>query len=248
VANANRLLWSFPPEIRDRLLHRMQTVRLEQHEVLQRPNTLIEYVYFPLDCLISITVTMRNGDTSDAGLVGSREMVGINAFMGGAESTQTTYVAQVPGAAIRIAAEPLVQEFNRSQPLRDVLLRYTQAYLAQLSQNVACNRQHRIEERLARWLLESRDRLQSDELELTHELLSQMLGVRRAGVSESLAALADQGLLHPGRGTVSILDQERLQGASCECYEVLRDEYDRLLGNRASPGMAKHEARLTKSE
>lgn len=225
----NRLLAAFPAEILERLKPQMREVTLAHGQVLHRPNETIKTVYFPLTCLISVTVTMLNGNTSEAGIVGSREMVGLNAFMGGRETNQTEYVAQVPGQAIRMPADLLLAEFDRSKSLRDVMLRYTQAYIAQLSQNVACNRQHNINERLARWFLESRDRLQSDEVGLTHEFISQMLGVRRAGVTEALQALEDQDVLDRSRKSIKLIDVEGLLAISCECYQVIRDEYDRLL-------------------
>jgi CRP-like cAMP-binding protein len=231
-APENRLLAVFPRDIHQRLGTRMRTVDLPHGQVLQRPGETIERVYFPLTCLISITVTMTDGATSEAGIVGNREMVGVNAFMGGRETTQTEYVAQVPGLAVLVPAEPLLAEFDRNKPLRDVMLRYTQAYIAQLSQNVACNRQHDIRQRLARWLLECRDRIQSDDFRLTHEFISQMLGVRRAGISEAASALQKDGLIEYGQKAIRITDAERLKEGSCECYGVLRDEYNRLLGVR----------------
>jgi CRP-like cAMP-binding protein len=215
-------------------------VELPHGQILHRPGQAIRDVYFPLDCLISVTVTMQEGRTSEAGVVGSREMVGVNAFMGGSETNQTEYVCQVPGTAVRMVAEPLLGEFDRVKAVRDVMLRYTQAYIAQLSQNVACNRLHPIEQRLARWLLESRDRLRSDDLSLSQEFIGQMLGVRRVGVTETAGKLRGQGLIEYGRKKLRIIDSEGLERASCECYRVIREEYDRLLepmlkqaGNRA---------------
>jgi CRP-like cAMP-binding protein len=160
--------------------------------------------------------------------------------MGGSETNQTEYVCQVPGTAVRMVAEPLLGEFDRVKAVRDVMLRYTQAYIAQLSQNVACNRLHPLEQRLARWLLESRDRLRSDDLSLSQEFIGQMLGVRRVGVTETAGKLRGQGLIEYGRKKLRIIDSEGLERASCECYRVIREEYDRLLepmlkqaGNRA---------------
>jgi CRP-like cAMP-binding protein len=157
-------------------------------------------------------------------------MVGINAFMGGRETNQTEYVCQVPGSAMRVEAELLLPEFDRNKAVRDVLLRYTQAYIAQLSQNVACNRLHTIEQRLARWMPECRDRLQNDDLHLTHEFISQMLGVRRAGVTEVAGELQKRGVIEYGRKKLQVVDAVGLQKVSCECFRVIRDEYDRLLG------------------
>ncbi len=208
----------------------MRTVDLTHGQILHRPNQAIDTVFFPLDCLISITVALAEGRTVEAGAVGSREMVGVNAVMGGRETNQTEYVCQVAGAAVRMAAEPLLDEFDRVKGVRDVLLRFVQAYLAQLSQNVACNRVHTVEQRLARWLLEARDRVGPDGLGVSHEFVAQMLGVRRAGVTEAAATLQGRGLIECGRLTLRVTDPAGLGRVACECFGVLRDEYDRLLG------------------
>jgi CRP-like cAMP-binding protein len=229
MAAHNVLLDAIPPDVRMDLDPFMETIELPRGQILHRPGQPIQDVYFPLDAMISVTVTMRDGRTTEVGAIGNREMVGVNAFMGGRETTQTEYVVQIPGTAKQLPADPLLQEFNHCKPLRDVMLRYTQAFIAQLSQNVACNRMHTIEQRLARWLLECRDRLQSENLSLTHEFIAQMLGVRRAGVSEAAAKFQERGLIEYGRKTARILDSPGLEAASCECFEVLRDEYDRLL-------------------
>lgn len=228
----NLLLAALPRDTVDRFRRHMRTVDLAHGQVLHRANQEITDVYFPLNCMISVTITMAEGRTAEAGAVGNREMVGINAFMGGRETNQTEYVAQIAGSAITMPTKPLLEEFDRVKAVRDVLLRYTQAYIAHLSQNVGCNRLHQIERRLARWLLECRERLRSDDLAITHEFLAEMLGVRRAGVSESVGKLEDQGLIRGGRKRVRIVDVQGLKAASCECYQLLRDEYDRLLGLR----------------
>ena len=230
MAAQNLLLTALPSEVRERLAKRWQIVDLKRSDVLHRPGQEIEHVYFPLDCLISITVTMNQARTVEAGIVGSREMVGLNAFMGGRETNQTEYVCQSPGTAIRVAAEPFLVEFNSVKDVRDVMLRFTQAYIAQLSQNVACNRAHSIEQRLARWMLECRDRLKTDDLSMTHEFISEMLGVRRAGISESMAALQRRNLIMSSRGTLRVTDGAGLEAASFECFRVILEEYDRLLG------------------
>jgi CRP-like cAMP-binding protein len=230
VLATNQLLAALPAETLGRWQRYLKTVTLAHGQVLHRAGQAITDVYFPLDCMISVTVTTGEGRTAEAGAVGSREMVGINAFMGGWETNQTEYVAQIAGRAVVMPAQPLLDEFDRVKAVRDVLLRYTQAYIAHLSQNVACNRLHLIDQRLARWLMECRDRLGSDDLAITHEFLAEMLGVRRAGVSETAGRLQDQGLIRTGRKRVRILDPEGLERASCECYRVTRAEYDRLLG------------------
>ena len=230
----NRLLHAIPRDVYDRLSVRMRTVDLSQGQVLQRPGDTIERVYFPLTCLISITVTMNDGETTEAGMVGNREMVGVNAFMGGKELTRTEYITQAAGRAVVLPADALLEQFDNSKPLRDVLLKFTQAYIAQLSQNVACIRQHGIKERLARWLLECRDRVQTDDSSITHEFISQLLGVRRAGISEAAAGLHAAGMIEYGQGAIRIANAEALRGVSCECFGALREEYDRLLGRPPS--------------
>jgi len=153
--------------------------------------------------------------------------------MGGWETTQTRYIVQVSGNALMIEAEPLRAVFNEYASARSVLLRYTQAMIAYISQNAACNQLHRVEQRYARWLLEVRDRIDSDELDITQEFVAQMLGIRRAGVSEAASACRDRGLVEFSRGHTTILDVAGLSQVSCECYSMLRAEYDRLLGPRS---------------
>jgi CRP-like cAMP-binding protein len=232
IKKHNRLLDALPGDIFERLLTRFQSVTLTRGTVLHRPGDVIEHLYFPLDCIISITVTMAEGKTIETAAVGNREVVGINAFMGGSETTQTEYVVQVDGTALRIQAEPLLRAFDENKAVRDVLLKYTQALVAQVSQNTGCNRVHGMERRYARWLLEVLDRVGSDDLKLPQEFVADMLGVRRPTVSVAATALQEKRLIRIGRGRTCIIDVDRLKGASCECYEVLQSEYDRLLGRR----------------
>ncbi|MEJ6479823.1 Crp/Fnr family transcriptional regulator [Nostoc punctiforme UO1] len=229
MTTENLLLTALPPDLYKQLKKNMEQIELSYGEILNRPGETIEEVYFPLTCLISVTITMMDGMTVEAGVVGSREMVGINAFMGGRETTQTEYIVQVPGKAVRMEADLLLHEFDTNKSLRDVMLKYTQAYMAQISQNVACNRLHTIEQRMARWLLESSDRLNSDQLFLSHEFLSHMLGVRRASISETASHLQDKGLIQYSRNQIKTIDRQGLEETSCECYGVIKQEYDRLL-------------------
>jgi CRP-like cAMP-binding protein len=230
MATENLLLTALPGEVVERLTRYMRTVDLKQGVVLHRPGQAIRTLYFPLGCLISVTVTMNEARTAEAGIVGSREMVGVNAFMGGRETNQTEYVCQSPGTAVKVEAAPFLEEFDQVKAVRDVMLRFTQAYIAQLSQNVACNRLHTIKQRLARWMLECRDRLKSDDLTLTHENISQMLGVRRSGITETAAELQDLGIIDHSRKRLRVVDPTKLEKVSCECFSVIREEYDRLLG------------------
>jgi CRP-like cAMP-binding protein len=226
----NLLLVALPVQVRERLATHMRIVELKEGEVLHRAGEAIRNVYFPLDCLITITVTMYEARTAEAGIVGNREMVGVNAFMGGRETNQTEYVCQAGGKAIRMESEPLLREFDRTKEVRDVMLRFTQAYIAQLSQNVACNRLHTLKQRLARWMLECRDRLASDDLSVTQEFIAQMLGVHRPVVSETMAEFQGLGLVECGRKKLRVMDAPGLQAVSCECFGVIREECDRLLG------------------
>jgi len=223
------------PQAYDRLVPDLKQVHIDLHQVVHRPGEHIEHLYFPVDCLISVTVTMSDGKTVEAGAAGSREVVGINAFMGGNETTQTEYIGQLAGKAIRISAEPLRDEFDRNNSLRALLLNYTQAFIAQISQNAACNRVHSLDERCARWLLEVRDRVCSDEFGLTQEFLSQMLGAHRTTVSLAMEEFKDQGFLDYRRGKMHLLDIPPLKARSCECYFVLQEEYNRLLGPSPAP-------------
>jgi CRP-like cAMP-binding protein len=225
----NLLLAALPRGASDRLRRHMTTVDLPHGEILHRPNQPIKVVYFPLDCLISVVITMREGRTTEAGAVGSREMVGLNAFMGGRETNQTQYVCKVAGRAVRLAAKPLRDEFNRVEAVRDVMLRFTQAYIGHLSQNVACNRLHELEQRVPRWLLECRDRLRTDDLPITHEFIAQLLGATRPGVTQIVGALRERGVIAHTRSKVRVVDRAGLERVSCECYRVTLDEYDRLL-------------------
>jgi len=226
----NALLAALPADVYAQLEQHFEHHSLKRGVVLHRPGETIEDLYFPLTCLISVTVTMRDGRTAETGVVGSREMVGINAFMGGRETTQTEYVVQIAGDTLKMPTKPLRELFDRDIAVRNVLLKYTQAMLAQVTQNAACNGLHKIEQRFARWLLEARDRIGSDELQLTQEFMAEMLGVRRAGVTEVSILFEERGAVRKSHGRLRIIDAGQLEAASCECYGVLAEEYDRLLG------------------
>ena len=230
MRKSNRLLDALPRDVMARLEPQCETLALRNGRVLHKAGEVIRDLYFPIDCMISITVTMRSGKTAETGVIGNREVAGINAFMGGRETTQTEYEIQIPGTAVRMPAGEMKDEFDRNRTVRDVLLKYTQAMLAQISQNTACNRLHSAEQRYARWLLEVRDRIQSDELQLTQEFAGDMLGVRRASVNQVSGQLEKRKLITRRRGLTDIVDGKGLEAMSCECYEVVKEEYDRLLG------------------
>jgi CRP-like cAMP-binding protein len=226
----NYLLDALPRELYREIEPRLERLTLRRGSVLHEPGSVIRHLHFPLTCLVSITISTRDGKTAETGVAGNREMVGVNAFMGGSETTQTRYVVQIPGEVLRIPSQPLLDAFDANKGVRDVLLKYTQAMIAQISQNAACNRLHDVRNRYARWLLEVSDRVHSAELRLTHEFAAEMLAVRRATVTDMAAHFADEGVVEVNRGMLHILDSAALERASCECYRVLRTEYDRLLG------------------
>lgn len=226
----NRLLAVLSSEMHQKLAPNFKLVSLKRGKILHHPGEIIKDVYFPLDCLFSITITMSDGTTAETGVVGNREVLGVNAFMGGRETTHTEYIVQIAGSAIKVDAKALWDEFERDREVRNLLLRYTQALLAQISQTTACNSLHSLEKRLARWLLEAQDRIDKDDLKLTQEFVADMLGVRRAGVTQAAQKLQESELIRYNRGHVQILNQQGLEAVSCECFRTVRDEYDRLLG------------------
>jgi CRP-like cAMP-binding protein len=226
----NRLLDALPQDVTDGLQSRFERVTLPRGKVLHRPGDTILHLYFPLNCLVSITVTMKGGKIAEAGAVGNREVVGINAFMGGSETNQTEYIIQIEGDALKMEAQPLLDAFDSNKAVRDVFLKYTQAYIAQLSQNVGCNRLHNVEQRFARWLLEVYDRIDTMDLRLTQEFIGEMLGVHRPTVTDIATKLEAEGLITVQRGLIRISNVEGLERIACECYTVVKEEYDRLLG------------------
>ncbi|AFZ35884.1 putative transcriptional regulator, Crp/Fnr family [Stanieria cyanosphaera PCC 7437] len=213
-----------------KILPHLQLVRLCQGQILHLPGDIIKELYFPINCLLSITITMINGATAEAGIVGNRDVLGINALMGSRETTQTEYIVQLSGAAFKIKASLMREIFQQNQQFRDVMLQYTQAFIAQICQTTACNRLHVIEQRLARWLLEAQDLVDSNELYLTQEFISNMLGVHRPGVTLAIQKLYERGCIRYCRSEISIVNQKKLEQCSCECFKVVRSEYERILG------------------
>jgi len=228
----NRLLDALSAELYEQLSPHLVPIDLAQGSVLHFSGDVIQDIYFPIDCLLSITITMKDGSTAETGVIGNREVLGINAFMGAGETTQTEYVVQIAGQAVKISADIFRQTFDESQELRTVFLKYTQAFIAQISQTTACNRLHTLDKRLCRWLLEAQDRVESNDIELTQDFIAQMLGVRRAGVTQAAQKLQDSNLISYRRGHIHIHDQRGLEAAACECFSVVKEEYNRLLGNQ----------------
>lgn len=223
----NQLLAALPEDVFLRLTPHMQKVDLPLGRILHEPDEPISTVYFPVQAMISLVQVMKNGSTIEAGIVGNDGIVDCAVYLGDASSSSRALV-QMAGNAIALPTQVLKAEFNRNGPLQAVLLRYVKALLAQLSQTAACNRFHSIEERLARWLLQSQDLTQASKLHLTQDFLSSMLGVRRASVTVAAGALQAAGLIQYNRGHIEIIDRESLKTAACECYDVIRAEYSRL--------------------
>jgi CRP-like cAMP-binding protein len=229
----NRLLAALPDAEYQRLIPHLEHVSLSLKQVLYEVGEPIEYVYFPHQSIVSALSTMEDGSMVEVGLVGNDGIVGIPAALGD-NITATTAMVQVPDSAMRMKASLLKSEFQRGGSLQSLLLRYMQAQHAFVSQNAACNRLHYLEGRLARWLLLVCDRVKSNELPLTHEFMAQMLGVRRSGVTEAANMLQQSGLIRYTRGKVTILNREELEATSCECYEIIKGEYARLLSIKHS--------------
>ena len=229
TARKNNLLRSLPEDDFGRVSARLEEVHLKLGEVLYESGDRLDYVYFPTTSIISLLYVMENGATAEIGVVGNDGVLGIALFMGG-ETTPNRAVIQSAGGALKMSARHLMDEFTLGGPFHNLLLRYTQALITQISQTAVCNRLHPIEQQLCRWLLLSHDRLDSDMLVMTHDLISNMLGVRREGVTLAAQKLASQGLIRNDRGTIAVLDRPGIEAAVCECYKVVNDEYRRLLG------------------
>jgi CRP-like cAMP-binding protein len=226
----NQLLAILPREEYQRLLPDLQHLDFSLGEVLYESSERLDYVYFPTNAVVSLLYTMANGATAEMGLVGSDGVVGIALFLGG-ETTPNRAVVQVAGHAFKMKAKVLQEEFARGGPFQLALLRYTQALITQISQTAVCNRLHSVEQRLCRWLLLSQDRVRSDELRMTQEFISNMLGGRRESVTVAAGRLQDAGLIRYARGNIKILDRPGLESIVCECYSIVKRETDRLQGS-----------------
>lgn len=224
----NRLLSALPSSEYERLLPYLESVSLPLKQIIYAPNEPIEYVYFPNSGIISLVNLTEDGGTVEAATVGNEGMVGIPVLLG-ADRMVGQAITQIVGDAVRMKVDVFRREVTSATPLYNLLLRYTQALINFISQSVACNRLHSVEERCCRWLLLCQDRVESDEFALTQEFLSQMLGVRRASVSVVAAILQKAGLIRYSRGRMQICDRLGLEGTSCECYRIVKQEFDRLL-------------------
>jgi CRP-like cAMP-binding protein len=226
---ANRLVRALPSDEAKKLDAQLEVLDMELRHSVFKPDQPSQYVYFPLSGVISVHTRMREGVAVEIATIGREGMVGLEIFLGG-EQTPASAFCQVAGRAARIGADAFRQVVRDSVPLTALLLRYTQATLTQVSQSVACNRLHSIEERCARWLLMTHDRVEGNRFELTQEFLAEMLGVRRASVSIAASILQRAGFIRYSRGRIEVVDRAGLERAACECYGVVAREYDRLIG------------------
>ena len=228
IAQDNHLLGALPKSDLERLKPDLEPVSLALGDALSESGIVLHHVYFPVDSIVSLLYVMENGGSAEIAVVGNDGIVGVSLFMGG-ETTLSRAVVQSAGPAYSLSRKILQAEFIRGQALQHILLRYTQALLTQMAQTAVCNRHHSLDQQLCRWLLLSLDRLTSNELVMTQELIANMLGVRREGVTEAARKLQDAGLIQYSRGRIEVLDRPGIEARACECYAVVKRESDRLL-------------------
>lgn len=224
----NRLLAALPEAELARWRPHLEAVEMPLGKVLCESGSRLTHVYFPTTSIVSLLYVMEDGASAEIAVVGNEGIVGISLFMGG-ESTPSRALVQSAGQGYRLKADLMLQEFGRAGAVMHLLLRYTQALITQMAQTAVCNRHHSLDQQLCRWLLLSLDRLHSKELVMTQELIANMLGVRREGVTEAAGNLQQAGLIRYQRGHITVLDREQLERRTCECYAVVKKEYDRLL-------------------
>ena len=224
----NHLLARLPNSVQARWLPQLESVHMPLGGVLYESGVTLSHVYFPTTSIVSLLYVMEDGASAEIAVVGKEGIVGISLFMGG-ESTPSRAVVQSAGHGFRLKSAIVKDEFNQAGPVLHLLLRYTQALITQMAQTAVCNRHHSLDQQLCRWLLLSLDRLTGDELLMTQELIANMLGVRREGVTESAMKLQHAGLIRYTRGRISVLDRTGLENRTCECYAVVKKEYERLL-------------------
>jgi CRP-like cAMP-binding protein len=227
----NQLLAALPQEQWQRWLPHLEHVDMPLGQVLYEPGGTLSHVYFPTTAIVSLLYVMQNGASAEIAVVGNDGVVGISLFMGG-DSTSSRALIQSAGGAYRLAAQLMKEEFDRGGPVLHLLLRYTQALITQMVQTAACNRHHSLDQQLCRWLLLSLDRLQGTEMVMTQALIAHMLGVPLIGATEGALKLQTAGLIDYRQGRIQVLDREGLEKRTCECYAVVKKEYDRLLPDR----------------
>jgi CRP-like cAMP-binding protein len=228
---ANQLLAALPDAEWQRWLPQLEWVDMPLGHVLYESGSTLKHVYFPTTAIVSLLYVMENGASAEIAVVGNEGLVGVSLFMGGG-STPSRAVVQSAGEGFRLKAAAMKEEFDKAGPVLQLLLRYTQALITQMAQTAVCNRHHSLDQQLCRWLLLSLDRLQGSELVMTQELIANMLGVRREGVTEGALNLQHAGLIRYSRGRISVLDRPGLEKRTCECYAVVKKEYDRLLPDK----------------
>jgi CRP-like cAMP-binding protein len=228
LMKVNRLLAALPPAEWARWQTELEAVELPLGKVLYESGSTMSHVYFPTTAIVSLLYVLEDGASAEIAVVGREGLVGISLFMGG-ESTPSRAVVQSAGQGFRMRASMVKQEFDRSAAVLHLLLRYTQALITQMTQTAVCNRHHSLDQQLCRWLLLSLDRLDGNELKMTQELIANMLGVRREGVTEAALSLQSAGVISYARGHIKVLDRPALEQRTCECYAVVKKEYDRLL-------------------
>jgi CRP-like cAMP-binding protein len=242
AALQNHLLSALPKAEYVRLRDQFEPVSLKLGEVLYEAGDRLSHLYFPTTSIISMLYIMENGGTAEIGIAGNNGLIGYAIFMGG-ETTSSRAIVQIAGDAVRMRSADAKKAFAAGGTFQAVLLRYTQSLITQISQTAVCNRLHSVEQQLCRWLLINHDQLVSNKLVMTQELIANMLGVRREGVSVAATHLQKRGVIKYARGTISILDRKKLEAAACECYQVVMNEYDRLLGEYIPTNRAKTIAR-----
>ena len=230
VPETNGLLAVLPAAERERLYPNLQPISMALGEVVYESGSRQDYVYFPTTSIVSLLYVMEDGASAEIAVVGNEGMVGVSLFMGG-ETTPSRAIVQSAGSAYRLPGHLMKEEFVRGGAMQHLLLRYTQALLTQMAQTAVCNRHHSVDQQLCRWLLLSLDRLPSNKLTMTQELIANMLGVRREGVTEAAGKLQSAGLIQYSRGRITVVDRPGLEARACECYDVVKRESDRLLPN-----------------
>jgi CRP-like cAMP-binding protein len=229
----NHLIANLPPHEAKRWMPLLEWVDMPLGQVMYESGRALSHVYFPTTAIVSLLYVMEDGSSAEIAVVGNEGVVGISLFMGG-ESTPSRAVVQSAGEGWRLSSRVVKDEFERSVPVMHLLLRYTQALITQMAQTAVCNRHHALDQQLCRWLLLSLDRLQGNDLVMTQELIANMLGVRREGVTEAATKLQKLGIIRYARGHITVLDRPALEGRTCECYAVVKKEYDRLLPARVA--------------
>ena len=224
----NHLLAALPVVDYERLVDDLELIPMVLGDVLYESGSQQAHVYFPTNSIVSLLYVMEDGSSAEIAVVGNEGIIGVSLFMGG-ETTPSRAVVQSAGYAYRLKGQLLKREFSRSVELQQLLLRYTQALLTQMAQTAVCNRHHTVDQQLCRWLLLSLDRLASNELTMTQELIANMLGVRREGVTEAAGKLQEIGLINYSRGRITVVNRPGLEAKACECYRVVKREFDRLL-------------------